>query len=78
MLTIYIFTTSCIPFMCGPSFTPIHRAKYLSKKYNVIIKFPYLINKEEQIVLFDKFYSKTKYRDYILNFFNIENTFIKI
>ncbi len=32
MLTIYIFTTACIPFMCGPSFTPIHRAKYLSKK----------------------------------------------
>jgi hypothetical protein len=48
------------------------------KKYNVIIKFPYLINKEEQIVLFDKFYTKTEYRDYILNFFNIENTFIKI
>jgi hypothetical protein len=64
--------------MCGPSFTPIHRAKYLSKKYNVIIKFPYLINKEEQIVLFDKFYTKTEYRDYIFNFFNIENTSIKI
>jgi hypothetical protein len=59
--------------MCGPSFTPIHRAKYLSKKYDVIIKFPYIINKQEQIALFGKFYNKTEYLDYICNFFNINS-----